>query len=428
MSIRPLFSITKISAAKELVLVSGARGGLGRAIIAEAFSQRKKVFAFTSQPHQVEDFLKRYGLPSSSQLIWIDSKAKNLKELIDDTLSEEQAQTAHIINTIGGTPKGITPGYTYVDLYEKNVVAPLAFIQKTVEALIKPSPSRSPIQQINVIHLSSIAASLPGQEERCIYAKIRQIAENKIFNYLQELKKKHSIEVRFTALRIGFVIQDLQNNGEQYVLDTGYEFGMHHMSHFPLIFALGHGKHPTQPIHIKDVTEGIKKIMENPDFGKKGEIVNAVTKGNEMPFLDFIASLHPKFMSRSPDLYALLIPYELAEAITPIVSAGHLQDYAIQFCKAQDLLEKEGLPNRLDSTKFENLLGKKPISILDELYYQKKQTQFICAKPEIRKLVSAAFLHLCRDPGKGKNLWRALQAYRSQIQLVQVIPTDSPLK
>jgi len=212
------------------------------------------------------------------------------------------------------------------------------------------------------------------------------------------------------------VMQDIEDG----VLDTGYDFGLHHISHLPFSMGFSHGMHPVQPVHMRDIATAAFNILHHPEYNNNGEVIDAVSEINTLPFMHFISALHPRFGDPSKSLLVILIPLEVAEAATKVFSTGHFQEYAVHFTRAQEERVKRGESDALCPQKFEQVLGREPIDVVGTLQKEKQEKDFVCAKPEYGKMVRGLFRNVRNHPSHAKNAAKGVLKGLSGIRVGRV--------
>ena len=417
-NIQPLQSRT-------VAVISGGSGELGRRQVLNALREGSKythVIAVTSSPDQLKKYLIENGIQENDpRLLIADRRGSSLETAISNAMPL-QVEEVEIFNTIGGANKKFGPKYTPAQLAKKNSEPTMEFIRAVGNSSVK-----SGVKSIAVVHYSSIAASMNNLDE-CLYANERKRTEDLIFGYFEGLQLERGIQTKAIALRVGFIWQDLQKvvidtkegeKVEHHIFDTGYEFGPHHYSHFPMILCIGSGMQTMQPIHVNDLIEGGENAISYPVI-EKNMVINAVTKENEMSFIRFISLLHPRWMDESGGLQSLHIPYEIAKAGTEFAGVGHFQDYAVNYAKEQDRRRLAGKSDALCPAMFNVILGKDPIKIASFME-DKKTLGFTCPKLDLTKIAWEGVKSGVKNPRLLHNFVRDTWKHKNKVEIKEVI-------
>lgn len=421
--VQPVLQHLQPLSSRTVAVISGSSGELGRRQVLNALrdgSRYTHVIAVTSDPGQLRKYLSAHGIQENDpRLLIADRKGSSLKSAIDNVMPQ-CVDEVEIFNTIGGANKEFGLVYTPAQLAKKNSEPAMEFIQAVVSASVN-----SGAKSISAVHYSSIAASMNNLDE-CLYAMERKKTEDLIFDYFDGLESALGIQTNATAMRVGFIWQDLQKividtkDGEQiahHIFDTGYEFGPQHCSHFPIIPCIGSGMQTMQPIHVNDLIVGGENAIIYPGR-RKNMVVDAVTKENEMPFLGFISLLNPRI--RSEGLLTLHIPYEIAKAGTAFAGVGHYQDYAINYAKEQDRRRSVGVSDALCPAVFNDLLGKDAIRVAN-FATENQQVEFTCPQLDLTNIALQGFISGIKNPRLLRNFVRATWNHKDKVEIKQFV-------
>ena len=402
---------------RTVAVISGGSGELGRRQVLNALregSRYTNVIAVTSSPDQLIKYLVENGIPENDPRLLIADRGNDTLENAISKVMPHGVDNVEIYNTIGGSNKELGPKFTAEQLEEKNSVPTMEFLKAVGNASIK-----SGVKSIGVVHYSSITVSM-NDLTKCQYANERKKTEDLIFDYFNTLQAEQGIKTKAVAMRVGFIWQDLQiivtinEKGEeikQYYFDTGYAYGPHHHSHFPVIFCMGSGSQTMQPIHIMDLVEGGENALSHP-LTTENLVVDAVTKVNEMSYSTFMSLLNPK-----KELLTLHIPFPIAKAITEFATYGHNQDYAANYAEEQERRREAGESDALCPERFDMILGKEARKITAEFYIDGKAVKYSCAKLDLSNVIWRSAKSGIKNPRHLYNLARETWAHKDKVKI-----------
>ena len=356
---------------RKVMVISGAGGMTARTPIMKFMQEGYIVMGLTSNKEMLK--LNQPGI----HYILVDRNKISSPEYIQKVVEKGFADLGMTtisevvaLNLIGGAvaPKGST-------LKKLNRDLPIAFF----EGVKQVAEDRA--DKVSLIHISSLAATINGDNPQCEYAQIKKEVDETI---LQMRVKQGNILI----LRPGIILPDATPEGR---VDMGHDYSPEQFANMPIVPILGSGNQIQQPVHEQCLYEAaVNGAKSDESLVKIVDAVGADVLTQKEMFIQFCSKGNLVFVH---------IPYEVAEPIADHFPLGRIAPYSIQLFKTLDSNPEKNRP--IDRQEFEKILGRKPKG-----FYEVYNQPVVGGKAPIVKHVSIIGANTLRDPRKGFALFR----------------------